>query len=216
MALPDYSMRQLLEAGVHFGHQSHRWNPKMAEYIFGARNNIHILDLAQTVPMMHRALQAVSDTVAKGGRILIVGTKRQAQDAIADAAKEITREHNMGLVLNLDEIPQKISAGIKYNLVHIVQEAVVNAAKHSGAATIEVSLAHAGNELRLSISDHGCGMKDVPTGDAKSHHYGIIGMKERAAQVGGEVFFFGLPGRGTTVTLRIPLPAVVASNRGHP
>jgi small subunit ribosomal protein S2 len=88
MALPDYSMRQLLEAGVHFGHQSHRWNPKMAEYIFGARNNIHILDLAQTVPMMHRALQAVSDTVAKGGRILFVGTKRQAQDAIADAAKK--------------------------------------------------------------------------------------------------------------------------------
>src|SRR2546429_3776915 len=87
MALPDYSMRQLLEAGVHFGHQSHRWNPKMAEYIFGARNNIHILDLAQTVPMMHRALQAVSDTVAKGGRILFVGTKRQAQDAVADAAK---------------------------------------------------------------------------------------------------------------------------------
>ena len=87
MALPDFSMRQLLEAGVHFGHQSHRWNPKMAEYIFGARNNIHIIDLAQTVPMMHRALQAVSDTVAKGGRILFVGTKRQAQDAIADAAK---------------------------------------------------------------------------------------------------------------------------------
>ena len=87
MALPDYSMRQLLEAGVHFGHQSHRWNPKMSEYIFGVRNNIHILDLAQTVPMMHRALQAVSDTVAQGGRILFVGTKRQAQDAIADAAK---------------------------------------------------------------------------------------------------------------------------------
>jgi small subunit ribosomal protein S2 len=87
MALPDYSMRQLLEAGVHFGHQAHRWNPKMADYIFGARNNIHILDLAQTVPLMHRALQAVSDTVAKGGRILFVGTKRQAQDAIADAAK---------------------------------------------------------------------------------------------------------------------------------
>src|ERR1700739_1180310 len=88
MALPDYSMRQLLEAGVHFGHQSHRWNPKMAEFIFGARNNIHILDLAQTVPMMHRALSAVSDTVAKGGRILCVGTKRQAQDAVAQAPKK--------------------------------------------------------------------------------------------------------------------------------
>jgi len=87
MALPDFSMRQLLEAGVHFGHQSHRWNPKMAEYIFGARNNIHIIDLAQTVPMLHKALQAVSDTVAKGGRILFVGTKRQAQDGVAEAAK---------------------------------------------------------------------------------------------------------------------------------
>src|SRR5262249_18246950 len=87
MALPDYSMRQLLEAGVHFGHQSHRWNPKMAPFIFGVRNNIHIIDLAQTVPMLHRALQAVSDTVAKGGRILFVGTKRQAQGPVADAAK---------------------------------------------------------------------------------------------------------------------------------
>ena len=87
MALPDFSMRQLLEAGVHFGHQSHRWNPKMAEYIFGTRNNIHIIDLTQTVPMLHRALQAISDTVANGGRVLFVGTKRQAQDAIAEAAK---------------------------------------------------------------------------------------------------------------------------------
>src|SRR6201991_484659 len=88
MALPDFSMRQLLEAGVHFGHQSHRWNPKMGSYIFGTRNNIHIIDLAQTVPMLHRALEAVSDTVAKGGRILFVGTKRQAQDAVAEAAKK--------------------------------------------------------------------------------------------------------------------------------
>ncbi|RYX99233.1 MAG: 30S ribosomal protein S2 [Bradyrhizobiaceae bacterium] len=87
MALPEFSMRQLLEAGVHFGHQSHRWNPKMAEYIFGARNNIHIIDLAQTVPLLHTALKAVSDTVAKGGRILFVGTKRQAQDVVAEAAK---------------------------------------------------------------------------------------------------------------------------------
>jgi len=86
MALPDYSMRQLLEAGVHFGHQTHRWNPKMAPYIFGSRNNIHILDLAQTVPLLHTALKAVSDTVARGGRVLFVGTKRQASDIIADAA----------------------------------------------------------------------------------------------------------------------------------
>ncbi|WP_363349285.1 30S ribosomal protein S2 [Methylocystis echinoides] len=87
MAIPDFSMRGLLEAGAHFGHQAHRWNPKMAPYIFGARNNIHIIDLAQTVPLLHQALKVVSDTVAKGGRVLFVGTKRQAQDQIADAAK---------------------------------------------------------------------------------------------------------------------------------
>lgn len=88
MALPDFTMRQLLEAGVHFGHQAHRWNPKMGSFIFGTRNNIHIIDLAQSVPLLHRALQAVSDTTAKGGRILFVGTKRQAQDAISAAAKQ--------------------------------------------------------------------------------------------------------------------------------
>ena len=87
MALPDFTMRQLLEAGVHFGHQKHRWNPKMAQFIFGTRNNIHIIDLAQTVPLLHQALKAVSDTVARGGRVLIVGTKRQAQEPVADAAR---------------------------------------------------------------------------------------------------------------------------------
>ena len=86
MALPDFSMRQLLEAGVHFGHQTHRWNPKMSPYIFGARNNIHIIDLSQTVPLLDRALKIVSDTVAGGGRVLFVGTKRQASEIIADAA----------------------------------------------------------------------------------------------------------------------------------
>ncbi|RYE10165.1 MAG: 30S ribosomal protein S2 [Hyphomicrobiales bacterium] len=88
MALPDFSMRQLLEAGVHFGHQSHRWNPKMERYIFGVRNDIHILDLGQTVPLLQRALQLVSDTVADGGRVLFVGTKRQAAPVVAQAARE--------------------------------------------------------------------------------------------------------------------------------
>jgi len=88
MALPTFSMRQLLEAGVHFGHQTHRWNPKMGSYIFGARNKIHIIDLAQTVPLLHQALVTVSDTVAKGGRVLFVGTKRQASDAIAESARQ--------------------------------------------------------------------------------------------------------------------------------
>jgi small subunit ribosomal protein S2 len=80
-------MRQLLESGAHFGHQSHRWNPKMAPYIFGVRNSIHIIDLAQSVPLLHQALKVVSDTVAKGGRVLFVGTKRQAAEEIAEAAK---------------------------------------------------------------------------------------------------------------------------------
>jgi small subunit ribosomal protein S2 len=80
-------MRQLLEAGVHFGHQSHRWNPKMAPFIYGARNNIHIIDLTQTTPMLHQALVKISDTVANGGRVLFVATKRQASDSIADSAK---------------------------------------------------------------------------------------------------------------------------------
>ncbi|RMA41417.1 30S ribosomal protein S2 [Rhodophyticola porphyridii] len=87
MALPDFSMRQLLEAGVHFGHQTQRWNPRMGEFIYGERNGIHILDLTQTVPMLDAALNAVRDTVAKGGRVLFVGTKRQAQKPIADAAE---------------------------------------------------------------------------------------------------------------------------------
>ena len=88
MALPEFSMRQLLEAGVHYGHQTARWNPKMGEYIYGDRNGIHILDLTQTVPMLDQALKVVRDTVAKGGRILFVGTKRQAQKPIAEAAEK--------------------------------------------------------------------------------------------------------------------------------
>ena len=87
MALPNFTMRQLLEAGVHFGHHTRRWNPKMKDYIFGVRNGIHILDLEQTVPQLSRALQAIRDVAAGGGRVLFVGTKRQAQEAVADAAK---------------------------------------------------------------------------------------------------------------------------------
>ncbi|PHQ98409.1 MAG: 30S ribosomal protein S2 [Marinosulfonomonas sp.] len=88
MAIPEFTLRQLLEAGVHFGHQTQRWNPRMGEYIYGARNGIHILDLTQTVPMLDAALTVIRDTVAKGGSILFVGTKRQAQKPIADAAEK--------------------------------------------------------------------------------------------------------------------------------
>ena len=85
-ALPDFSMRELIDAGVHFGHKTKRWNPRMAPFIYGTRNDIHIIDLQQTVPMLHRALTVVRATVAKNGRILFVGTKRQASDVIAEAA----------------------------------------------------------------------------------------------------------------------------------
>jgi len=87
MAAPVVTMHQLLEAGAHFGHQTHRWNPRMKPYIFGARNGVHILDLSQTVPLFARALDFVSATVAHGGKVLFVGTKRQAQSPIADAAR---------------------------------------------------------------------------------------------------------------------------------
>ncbi|KQW71544.1 30S ribosomal protein S2 [Phenylobacterium sp. Root77] len=87
MALPEFSMRQLLEAGAHFGHQTHRWNPKMDRYIFGSRSNIHIIDLSQSIPLLHQALVKVREVAAGGGRVLFVGTKRQASEPIATAAK---------------------------------------------------------------------------------------------------------------------------------
>ena len=88
MALPEFSLRQLLEAGVHFGHQTQRWDPLMEPYIYGSRNGIHIIDLTQTVPMLDQALNVVRETVAKGGSILFVGTKRQASSPIAEAAEK--------------------------------------------------------------------------------------------------------------------------------
>ncbi|ABC22386.1 30S ribosomal protein S2 [Rhodospirillum rubrum] len=87
MALPTFSMRQLIEAGCHFGHNTRRWNPKMAPYLYGQRDNVHIIDLQQTVPMLYRAMQAVRDVTAGGGRVLFVGTKRQAQDVVAEHAR---------------------------------------------------------------------------------------------------------------------------------
>lgn len=113
MTLPTFTMRQLIEAGVHFGHQTHRWNPKMKSYLFGERNNIHIIDLQQSVPLLHRALQAVRDTVAGGGRVLFVGTKRQASEAIAEAAKKcgqyyVNHRWLGGMLTNWKTISQSI------------------------------------------------------------------------------------------------------------
>ncbi|MDJ0630370.1 MAG: 30S ribosomal protein S2 [Rhodobacter sp.] len=114
MALPEFSLRQLLEAGVHFGHQTQRWNPRMGEFIYGDRNGIHILDLTQTVPMLDAALNAVREVVAKGGRVLFVGTKRQAQRPVAEAAERCAQyymNHRWlgGTLTNWKTVSQSIS-----------------------------------------------------------------------------------------------------------
>ena len=88
MALPEFSMKELLEAGVHFGHQTHRWNPKMKDYIYGEHNNVHIIDLSQTVHMLRNAMVAVSEVTKSEGRILFVGTKRQASEIISETATQ--------------------------------------------------------------------------------------------------------------------------------
>lgn len=118
-ALPAFSMRELIEAGVHFGHKTKRWNPRMAPYIYGSRNDIHIIDLQQTVPMLHRALSAVRATVAKNGRILFVGTKRQASDDIAEAAKRcgqyyVNQRWLGGMLTNWSTIQNSIRQLRKY------------------------------------------------------------------------------------------------------
>ena len=114
MALPEFSMRQLLEAGVHFGHQTHRWNPKMAPYIFGARSGIHIMDLSQTVPLLHQALVQVREVASKGGRVLFVGTKRAASEPVAAAAQRCAQyyvNHRWlgGMLTNWQTISNSIS-----------------------------------------------------------------------------------------------------------
>ena len=113
MAVPDFTMRQLLEAGVHFGHHTRRWNPKMEPFLFGVRNGVHIIDLEQTVPALHRGLQAIRDVAAGGGRVLFVGTKRQAQEAVAEAAKRcgqyyVNHRWLGGMLTNFKTISQSI------------------------------------------------------------------------------------------------------------
>jgi len=113
MTMPVVSLRQLFEAGVHFGHNTRRWNPKMQSFLFGVRNNVHIIDLEQTVPLMQRALQTLRDTAASGGRVLFVGTKRQAQDKIAESAKRcgqyyVNHRWLGGMLTNWKTISQSI------------------------------------------------------------------------------------------------------------
>tara|TARA_X000001036_G_scaffold221370_1_gene207152 strand:+ start:306 stop:1145 length:840 start_codon:yes stop_codon:yes gene_type:complete len=114
MAMPEFTMRQLMEAGVHFGHHTRRWNPQMREYIFGVRNGVHIIDLQQTSPLLNDALKALRDIVAKGGRVLFVGTKRQASEKIAEAAKRsgqyyVNHRWLGGMMTNWQTITQSIN-----------------------------------------------------------------------------------------------------------
>ena len=113
MAVPTVTLHQLIEAGAHFGHQTHRWNPRMKPYIFGARNGVHIIDLSQSVPLFARALDFVAATVRAGGKVLFVGTKRQAQEPIAEAARRsgqhfVNHRWLGGMLTNWKTISQSI------------------------------------------------------------------------------------------------------------
>jgi len=156
MALPEFSMRQLLEAGAHFGHRQQLWNPKMAPFIYGQRNDIHILDLTQTVPLLHRALVTLRDVAASGGRILFVGTKRQASEPIAGAAKRCAQyyvNHRWlgGTLTNWQTISNSIKRmrGI---------EETLNSAQSSGLKKKELlGLLRERDKLDRSL----CGIKEV-------------------------------------------------------
>jgi small subunit ribosomal protein S2 len=156
MALPEFSMRQLLEAGAHFGHQTHRWNPKMERYIFGSRANIHIIDLSQTMPLLHQALVKVREVAASGGRVLFVGTKRQASEPVAIAAKRSAQyyvNHRWlgGTLTNWRTISQSIA-----RLREL--EAVLEAPETSGRPKKELlGLQRERDKLELSLG----GIKDM-------------------------------------------------------
>ena len=156
MALPEFTMRQLLEAGAHFGHQTHRWNPKMERYIFGSRSNIHIIDLSQTMPLLHQALVKVREVAASGGRVLFVGTKRQASEPVATAAKRCAQyyvNHRWlgGTLTNWRTISQSIA-----RLREL--EAVLASPESSGRPKKELlQLTRERDKLELSLG----GIKDM-------------------------------------------------------
>jgi len=157
MAMPDFTMRQLLEAGVHFGHHTRRWNPKMKEYIFGVRNGVHILDLQQTAPMLGRALQVMRDSVAQGGRVLFVGTKRQAAEKIAESAKRcgqyyVNQRWLGGMMTNWKTISNSIAR------LREVTEVLDNPASQGGRTKKELlMMARERQKLESSIG----GIKDM-------------------------------------------------------
>ncbi len=155
MAVPEFTMRQLLEAGVHFGHHTRRWNPKMRQYIFGVRNGVHILDLQQTQPMLQTGLTEIRNIVSKGGRILFVGTKRQAQETIAESAKRcgqyyVNQRWLGGMLTNWKTITSSI------NRLREVEK--ILSGDHSGFTKKEIlMMTRERNKLEASIG----GIKDM-------------------------------------------------------
>jgi len=155
MTMPVVSLRELFEAGVHFGHSTRRWNPKMHSYLFGVRNGVHIIDLEQTVPMMQRALQQLRDVAASGGRILFVGTKRQAQDKVAETAQRcgqyyINHRWLGGTLTNWKTVSQSIK-----RLRDIEEKLEKQAAKFTKKETLQMMRAQGKLEQALG------GIKDM-------------------------------------------------------
>ncbi|MBS0295900.1 MAG: 30S ribosomal protein S2 [Proteobacteria bacterium] len=156
MALPDFSMRQLLEAGAHFGHQTHRWNPKMQRYIFGSRANIHIIDLSQSIPLLHQALVKVREVAASGGRVLFVGTKRQASEPVAIAAKRCAQYYVNHRWLGGTMTNWRTISGSIARLREL--EGVLDAGESSGRTKKELlTLTRERDKLELSLG----GIKDM-------------------------------------------------------
>ncbi len=161
MTMPVVALRQLFEAGVHFGHNTRRWNPKMQSYLFGVRNGVHIIDLEQTVPMMQRALQQLRDTAAAGGRVLFVGTKHQAQDKIAEAAKRcgqyyVNHRWLGGMLTNWKTISQSIK-----RLRELTEKLDTQAAKFTKKETLQMTRERDKLERALGgIKDMG-GLPDI-------------------------------------------------------
>jgi len=208
MALPEFSMRQLLEAGVHFGHQTHRWNPKMAPYIFGARSNIHILDLSQTVPLLHQALVQAREVASKGGRILFVGTKRAASEPVAAAAQRCAQyyvNHRWlgGMLTNWQRIKDM---GGKPDLMFVID---------TNKETIAVKEARRLNIPVISILDSNCDPESadfpIPGNDDAARAIALYcdliadaildGMTESAAKMGMDL---GAAENPTEVALNMP------------
>jgi len=161
MAVPTFSMRQLLESGVHYGHHTRRWNPKMSPYIFGVRNGVHIIDLEQTVPLLYRALEAVRETVAAGGRVLFVGTKSQASSIIKESAKRcgqyyINHRWLGGMLTNWKTVNQSIKR--MKDMEKILEEGAVGLTKKE---SLDLERKYTKLELAIGgISDMG-GLPDM-------------------------------------------------------